>query len=48
MTAQLDAILAAHDDGCPTSREFKRALVIELRRTLVERQGVLLRRRGRR
>lgn len=44
---QLDEILAAHPDcdGCPTSREWRRELVIELRRVLLVRRGVTLRQR---
>lgn len=43
---QLDEILAAHPDGdgCPTSREWRRAMVIELRRNArIVRRGVTLR-----
>lgn len=42
---QLDSILAAHPDteGCPTSRAFRRELVIELRKVLLVRRGVTLR-----
>lgn len=41
---QLDAIIAQHgDDGCPTSRTFRRELLIELRKTLLVRRGVALR-----
>lgn len=44
---QLDEILAQHPeaDGCPTSRVFRRELVIELRRVLLVRRGVTLRQR---
>ena len=42
---QLDEILAQHEhDGCPTYREWRRAMVIELRRTArIVRRGVTLR-----
>ena len=41
---QLDEILSQHEhDGCPTSRAFRRELVIELRRVLLVRRGVTLR-----
>lgn len=45
--SQLDEILAQHADadGCPTSREWRRAMVLELRRTLLVRRGVTLRQR---
>ena len=45
---QLDEILAQHADadGCPTSREWRRAMGIELRRTAhMVRRGVTLRQR---
>lgn len=42
--SQLDTILARHtEDGCPDSRTFKRELLIELRKTLIVRRGVVLR-----
>lgn len=44
---QLDALMP-DDDGCPDSPAFRRALLIELRRTLIIRRGVALRRRAKR
>lgn len=39
MSTQLDAILSQRaDDGCPTSREFKRELVIRLKRDQFQRR----------
>lgn len=43
--SQLDDILAQHPDAdaCPTSKAWRRAMVLELRRTRIVRQGVTLR-----
>lgn len=43
---QLDALMP--DDDHPDSAAFRRALLIELRRTLIIRRGVTLRRRAKR
>jgi hypothetical protein len=45
--SQLDALLP-DDDGCPDSREFRRALLIELRKVLIIQRGVTLRLRTKR
>lgn len=46
MRDQLDELLP--DDGCPDSPAFRRALLIELRKTLIIRRGVALRLRQKR
>lgn len=42
---QLDDLLP-EEDGCPDSPVFRRALLIELRKTLIVRRGVTLRLRA--